>query len=158
MTSGLSGKAGRTRHDDSITTSPIRNALLHATFALNRAAMHPSRSISATPVAAEFPSPPSPSTAPWLMATTEGRNECFQRVYDLLPWKMLRGNVKAWFPPQMRRVSHLSARFFLLFFFLATLHLPSQLRIVRGTPRYERNMWIFFFFLFLFSHLYLRNF
>lgn len=48
--SGLSRKPGRTRHDDSITTSPIRNALLHATFALNRAAMHPSRSISATPV------------------------------------------------------------------------------------------------------------
>lgn len=78
MTSGLSGKAGRTRHDDSITTSPIRNALLHATFALNRAAMHPSRSISATPVVAEFPSP---LLLPVNRAVANGHDRGKERVF-----------------------------------------------------------------------------
>lgn len=153
VTSGLSRKAGGTRHDDSITTSPIRNALLHATFALNRAAMHPSRSISATPVPS-WPQSRPPPLSPVNRAVANGHDRGKERVFPTCLRPSSLKNV-TWKRESLIStanetcLSFISSPFF-FFFSLATLHLASQLKIVRASPDMKEIYGYFFFF----SHLY----
>lgn len=149
VTSGLSRKAGGTRHDDSITTSPIRNALLHATFALNRAAMHPSRSISATPVPS-WPQSRPPPLSPVNRAVANGHDRGKERVFPTCLRPSSLKNV-TWKRESLIStanetcLSFISSPFFFFFFSrYATPRFATENRTCKS--RYERNIWIFFFF------------